>query len=174
MARQINNYPRYFIYSDGRVYSNKSKKFLKPGLCSRGYEFVNLWNIDKKPKMHMNHRLVACHYIPNIDNKPTVNHKDSNKRNNNINNLEWATHSENILHSFKNTKRKQARVWKGKFGKAHNRSKPFNVFNLKGEIIGRYESGLHFQRETGIRHTVARYGIKTGKPNHELLFQSLV
>jgi hypothetical protein len=44
------------------------------------------------------HRLIAETFIPNIDNKPEVNHKDGNKLNNHIDNLEWSTHKENCEH----------------------------------------------------------------------------
>ena len=62
-----------------------------------GYGVITLRNANRCTKRA--HRLVAKAFIPNPDNKPQINHKDGNKLNNNVHNLEWATGSENILHA---------------------------------------------------------------------------
>lgn len=84
---------RYSKYSDG--------KMLKPVLRSDGYLVVTLYKEGKEKKKKI-HRLVAETFIPNPLKKKTVNHKDGNKQNNNISNLEWATVLENIIHAKKN------------------------------------------------------------------------
>ena len=63
------------------------------------YHYVQFWRKDK-PTHKAVHRLVAEAFIPNPENKPTVNHLDGNKHNNAVDNLEWATHSENHKHAF--------------------------------------------------------------------------
>lgn len=99
----------YLIYENGEIYSKKSNKFLKGKIGNTGYKEYALAigdnrsaNGKKKSKMVLAHRLVAEAFIPNPDNLPYVNHKDENKLNNNINNLEWISSSENALYSLPN------------------------------------------------------------------------
>ena len=96
MWKDISGYEGLYQVSDrGRVRSliadeHYRARILKPSENGVGYLFVNLWK-DKKGKAHRIHRLVAEHFIPNYDQFPQVNHKDENKRNNNVENLEWCT-----------------------------------------------------------------------------------
>lgn len=66
----------------------RKEKIFKPRKDKYGYLRVSLWK-DGKGKMVSIHRLVAIHFIPNPDNLPEVNHKDENKENNTLSNLEW-------------------------------------------------------------------------------------
>ena len=91
---EINNYPNYLIYQDGRVYSKHCKRFIKHHNNGKGYLRVDL-NKNGKQKHCLVHRLVAEHYIPNPHNKKEVDHMDRNKLNNDISNLRWVTRSEN-------------------------------------------------------------------------------
>ena len=100
MARTIEGYPDYSVDEAGVV--SGPKRTLKPNRNGRGYYQVSLvkWEGTKRTvRSKAVHRLVAETYIPNPQNKPTVNHKDSNKGNNAVENLEWNTHHENLLHS---------------------------------------------------------------------------
>ena len=63
-------------------------------------------SINNAPEKYV-HRLVATYFIPNPDNKRTVNHIDGDKHNNHINNLEWATYKENTIHGYETRKRNQ-------------------------------------------------------------------
>ena len=65
-----------------------------------GYLVVNLKH-NGKQRMKTVHKLVANHFIYNPDNKPEINHKDGNKKNNRVDNLEWCNRSENVKHAFK-------------------------------------------------------------------------
>ncbi len=88
---EINGHPNYLVYEDGRVFSKKSRKILKPYTNGQGYMRVKLTN---QKDMYI-HRLVALHYIPNPHNYPEVDHIDRNRTNNDISNLRWADHSMN-------------------------------------------------------------------------------
>ena len=97
--KEIENYEDYVISDRGRVFSYKSKKFLKPQNDGRGYFQVNLCKngVRKNQKIH---RLVALAFIPNHENKRTINHIDGIKTNNFAENLEWCSQKENVQHSF--------------------------------------------------------------------------
>ncbi|QIW89796.1 HNH endonuclease [Bacillus phage Izhevsk] len=86
------------IGSNGRLYKGQIKKLNDNG---KGYFQVNLKVNGKQTNKYV-HRLVAEAFIPNTENKPEVNHKDGNKGNNNIDNLEWSTRIENVEHQFSN------------------------------------------------------------------------
>ena len=88
----------YYITDDGRLYNEKTDNWYQ-GQISGGYLMYDL-RFGKIRKNAFAHRLVAESFIPNPDNLPIVNHKDGNKLNNTIDNLEWATYSENNNHAF--------------------------------------------------------------------------
>lgn len=96
----VNGYENHYLISPtGSVYSTRSKKLLSP-FVSSGYLQVEL-NVNGVARKHLIHRLVAQAYLPNPSNLPCVNHKDGNKLNNSVSNLEWCTYKENMEHASK-------------------------------------------------------------------------
>jgi len=92
---------RFEISNIGRLKNIKTGKILKLNIIGKGYlgVVVSLGS-RKNKKMIRVHRAVAESFIPNPESKEMVNHKDGNKINNCINNLEWVTNSENMKHAY--------------------------------------------------------------------------
>jgi hypothetical protein len=83
----------------GKRYISFKEKILLPCSYTNKYLCVTLSTQGKKERP-MIHRLVALHFLDNNENKQQVNHKDGNVQNNIVENLEWVTQSENMLHSY--------------------------------------------------------------------------
>ena len=91
----------YEVSNSGEIKSifyGKNPKILKKSKTTTGYYKIEL-SKNKKRKSFKVHRLVAIAFIPNIENKPNINHIDGNPLNNNIDNLEWCTQKENVIHA---------------------------------------------------------------------------
>ena len=93
---------KYQISNCGRLRSVKNG-LMKPMVASNGYLIACLWKKNKQKKFVI-HRLVAQVFIPNPNNFEEVKHKDEDKTNNNVNNLEWCSHSYNM--NYGNIKQK--------------------------------------------------------------------
>ena len=89
----------YEINELGEIYSYKTNKILSGSIFNTGYRMVRL-TINGQKKSYAVHRLVAEAFIPNPENLPVVNHKDGNKLNNNVENLEWVSQSQNRIHAI--------------------------------------------------------------------------
>lgn len=94
----IPDFPNYTICDKGTV---KGTAVKAQTLGKNGYRYVTLYHKNQAKKLYI-HRLLAELYIPNPENKRTVNHIDGNKQNNCLTNLEWATDGENIKHAYDN------------------------------------------------------------------------
>jgi hypothetical protein len=103
---QIPGHPGYLADAfSGDIYSFKFRvpRRLVPSLTHDGYPRVTLSNKNIRMN-HTVHRLVALTFVPNPENKPTVNHKNGNRADARAVNLEWLTHQEQTLHSMRVTK----------------------------------------------------------------------
>ena len=98
--RDIAGYDGYQVSNCGRVKSFKSgeSKILKPSVVHHGYRRVTLRSAGAIKSFAV-HRLVAEEFIPNPDGKSEINHRDGDKSNNHVSNLEWCTRAENMRHA---------------------------------------------------------------------------
>ena len=138
----------YFADKDGNIYSNRKFKeitLLKQYKDHNGYLRIKIINKTKKV-----HRLIAKTFIPNKENKSCVNHKDGNKSNNKISNLEWCTRSENSIHAYSTgliIKRKGTRN-KSRIGITKGKAKKFYELNRKGYSLRRIGKIYGFDHHT--------------------------
>lgn len=140
------------------IKSNGTKVFLKeliltPGTNQGKYYFVSLVNKNRKKKSFLVNRIVAITFIPNPENKPEVNHKDGNRINNALENLEWVTKSENVIHSYSMGKRKKLT------SDIHGRSKL--IINLENGIF--YYSVKDAADSVGITQFTLHHRLKDGR-----------
>lgn len=125
----------YIVYQDGRVFSKRRGIFVTPYPDKRGYLVL------RAPKMCKLHRLIATCFIPNPLGLPEINHKDGNKTNNTLSNLEWCTSKHNINHAY------QLGLMKPKFG-IENPSSKIRYIDLTiiKEALSKGHSGADIAR----------------------------
>lgn len=109
----------YSINKKGEIKNNITKKILSPSINKdSGYYQIDLWKNNKSKKYTL-HRLIASNFIPNLEGKPTIDHIDGNRLNNDISNLRWATYSEQ----------------NSRFNTFGVRSEKIKVININGEEL---------------------------------------
>lgn len=143
---------------DKVVSTEKSTQFfkgriLKPASNSRGYLTVAVKVNDKFISKSV-HRLIAQTFIDNTDNLPQVNHKDCNRKNNDVSNLEWCTASYN-------------RRYREKYGvsSAEAKGRPLFAINLESLEVARFSSQIEASRELGVNNSNIT-AVTKGKRNH--------
>ena len=138
--KTIKGFERYSVSNQGRVINSETGKVLSQRKASNGYLRVNLrkGNIKyEKPHVTSVHRLVAEAFLERIPGKDYVNHKDLNKENNNVKNLEWCTAKENSQHVYLNDAayRKKCNAH-GKV--SHERGKQKIAVYKNGTLVGEF------------------------------------
>ena len=145
----------YQVSNMGRVRSltrkvwnyTKPGRILRPGAKENGYLHVALSNGSKKEKHAHVHRLVAAAFIPNPDNLPEVNHKNYDKTDNRIDNLEWCTSRYNKAHFRKSPYAKNAD--KKKTRTLVNKSIQY-ILTYKDEVCRIYDLGYSIKEVSSI------------------------
>lgn len=133
-----------FVRKNGIKFTKK-EIILKQSVNNKnGYAYVNL-NKNGLHYLMLVHRAVALSFIPSISDKPYVNHKDGNKLNNNLSNLEWCDRSYNMKHAYENN------LINRSMPKGYNSacSKPIELYDLSGVLIGEYGSQYEASRLSG-------------------------
>jgi hypothetical protein len=170
--KDIADFEGYEVSNLGNVRGKDRFVKRKTGLCFiKGTKLKQVFNKKGYPEVRFRkkgthtrlvHRLVANAFIPNIYNKPQVNHKDGDKLNNFKNNLEWVTNSENQKHAYK------LGLQPSRAGENNNKSKITNKdVTLLKELYNSGKSIFEVSKETGIPLSIIRNIIylKTWKTN---------
>lgn len=137
------------ISNMGRVRNSNTKRVLRPTVGIKGYCTIGLYKNGRQYWKYA-HRLVAEAFIPNHEDKPTVNHINGKKDDNRAKNLEWCTQSENCIHSYKVLMRNPPMSMLGRFGANNPTSKPVIQMDNAGFFICEYVSIKEASIKTGV------------------------
>lgn len=140
--RTVKDFPNYVVSDKGTV-KNKNTKHILKQRDKQGYMCVQLSKIQNGQQLRKSffvHRLVARAFIPNKENRPQVNHKDRNTRNNVVENLEWCTASQNVNYLDANKRR------------GESLGHPVVAINLLEKSYTIYPSSMEAARVLGINH----------------------
>ena len=158
----------YQVSNHGNVRSlnyrkTKKVKNLKPQKDKKEYFTVGLCR-EGRMKWGKIHRLVASAFLPNPDKKPQVNHINGNKSDNRVENLEWATESENQLHAYKTGLKAGSQEWGRTLGKVHGKTprsqqaerckRPVIATHIQSGKETLFESAAEVERTMGINHAI--------------------
>lgn len=151
--------------SDMGMIRNKAHKRILKGANTKGYINVRLCN----GRTYLLHRLIALTFIPNPENKRTVNHKKGIKNDNRVSELEWATDKENNQHSYRELGRRSGTF--GKTGSLSHSSKKVLCLNDNKEFDSATLAASHYKIQVSSVTTVCT-GVQK-KTRKGLLFKYL-
>lgn len=165
--RDIGGYEgHYMVDTKGNVFSLKRKKIMTPCKSNNGYMQVHL-SIDGVMKSHKIHRLVAKTFIPNPYNLPQVNHKDEDKTNNCVENLEWCTQSYNMNYNDGQKRRASSRDYEEISKKRSEvQSKEVTQYDFDGRIVAIWRNA-YVAEEHGYNRTMINQCCLGNKKSHK-------
>ena len=131
----------YGITEDGKLFSTRNNKYLKPATDKYGYKYYVI-SINGKKKTLKAHRIVAMAFIPNPQNKPTVDHINGDRQDNRVENLRWATHKEQQMNptTIKKADEIHKRTDYRKMGEIRNFGRRHTSVYKNGEFLGSFQS----------------------------------
>ena len=163
---------RLCVDSKGRKRFREGQK-LNPDIAPNGYYRVTLAKDGKKKQFYL-HRLLALHFIPNPCGKPQVNHKDGNKLNCSIDNLEWVSVKDNVIHAYRhgliNHVRGKEHPNYGKFGRDSKNAKKVKATNIITGESKIYEALIETKADGFLPSEVSRCA-KHGGTHHGFVFE---
>ena len=143
---RFGEYPSYKVTKSGKVFSYRQGNTLKPlstVLDSSGYPIVKLYDDTNRKRTIAVHRIIADTFIPNPNNLECINHKDENKTNNFVGNLEWCTKAYNNCYGNKAVKIGL------KLRESNPNKRQVNQIDDNGNIVNTYQSIREAARQLG-------------------------
>jgi hypothetical protein len=139
--RNIPDFPMHEISNFGNIRNKENGKQLKGGSAGL-YKSTSILDKNGKRRSQQIHILVVRSFLPNPYDKPIVNHIDGNKHNNHLTNLEWSTHSENVIHA----------VETGLLDNSNSNGSPLGIYktDMRGKILEKYSCVKEASEKTGI------------------------
>lgn len=134
--KQVLEHPNYEVNQFGEIRHKKRKQNLKPRNNNGGYQYVS-FKVEGKNVNFAVHRIVANAFIPNPNGYTEVNHKDFNRCNNCVDNLEWVNSSQNKKHAYQKAENKKSR------------GKPVEQYTKEGIFLRSYDSVSEAAEELG-------------------------
>lgn len=155
---QVSNTGKVKSFRKSSKYGSQPEYMLNPTINNTGYAQVTLYDNTKRSKFSV-HRLVAQLFIPNPDNLPQINHKDENKLNNHVDNLEWCTASYNNAYGT------------AKIRAIDARSLPVEQLTYDGKVIAVYRSAEIASEIVGVSKNAINHAISNHSQSNGYFWQ---